>query len=36
LALKNVGVSPQVVPENPKMGPMITALSDYLEKQKSF
>jgi uroporphyrinogen-III synthase len=35
LALENFGTPPQVVPEHPKMGPMLLALGEYLEKHKA-
>jgi len=30
-ALKEVGVTPDVQPADPKMGPLLTALADYIE-----
>jgi uroporphyrinogen-III synthase len=30
-ALKEVGVTPDVLPADPKMGPLLTALADYIE-----
>jgi len=32
-ALREVGIEPCVVPEEPKMGPMVKALSDFFEKR---
>jgi uroporphyrinogen-III synthase len=33
-ALESFGVSPKVVPENPKMGPMVAGLARYLERKR--
>ena len=31
--LRELGVPPQVVPEQPKMGPMVLALAEYLSRR---
>jgi uroporphyrinogen-III synthase len=33
-ALESVGVTPQIVPQPPKMGPMVVALAEYLEQKR--
>jgi uroporphyrinogen-III synthase len=33
-ALRELGIEPQVIPEDPKMGPMVKALSDFFESRK--
>jgi uroporphyrinogen-III synthase len=33
-ALKDAGVTPDVQPADPKMGPLLTALADYIELTK--
>ena len=34
-ALKEMGIEPQVTPEEPKMGPMVKALADFFESRTS-
>jgi uroporphyrinogen-III synthase len=34
-ALEAAGVAPRVVPSNPKMGPMVVALAEHLERLRS-
>ena len=31
-ALEELGVAPDVVPDNPKMGPMVSALAQFVER----
>jgi uroporphyrinogen-III synthase len=34
-ALREMGIEPQVTPEDPKMGPMVKALADFFESRKA-
>ena len=33
-ALREMGIEPQVIPDDPKMGPMVKALADFFESRK--
>ena len=32
---REMGIEPQVTPEEPKMGPMVKALADFFESRKA-